>query len=152
MKSFLKLYPRSWRQRYGPEMEVLLEEGPGGPGVALDLLFGAAAAYAMVVRSNRILSTAGAYLHGVCVAVLLQAIGFVTLVMVAQGSPAETNVAIGPFDLAMVQMRTLLRLGGLQSYMMSRGVSEWPALLLLVCLVAALALVVASPRLLRSVR
>lgn len=154
MKSFLKLYPRSWQERYGDEMELLLEESPGGVGVALDLLLGAATAYAIVIRGNRILSAAGAYLHGVCVAVLVQAIAFVTLILVAERSFATTEVAVGPFRFALVIMNDFLFgvRGESASILMLRMVGEWPALILLACLVALLAVVAAAPRLLRTLR
>jgi hypothetical protein len=154
MKSFLKLYPRSWQERYGDEMELLIDESPGGVGVALDLLLGAATAYAVVMRGNRILSAAGAYLHGVFVAVLVQAIAFVMLILVAQRSFATTEIAVGPFRFALVIMRSLqlgLRGEG-ASVLMLRMVSEWPALIFLALLVAVLALVMAAPRLLRTLR
>src|SRR5437868_11997427 len=48
------------------------------------LVMGAAVAYRDVIRGNRVLAAAGAYLHGICVAVLVQAIGFVSLVLAAQ--------------------------------------------------------------------
>jgi hypothetical protein len=154
MKSFLKLYPRSWQERYGDEMELLLDESPGGLGVALDLLLGAATAYAIVIRGNRILSAAGAYLHGVCVAVLVQAIAFVTLILVAQRSFATTEVAVGPFRFALVIMYS--GLFGLRqesaSLLMLRVVGELPAFILLTFLLAVLALVIATPRLLRTLR
>jgi hypothetical protein len=38
MKWLLRLYPPAWRRRYGAEMADLLDELPGGPGVALDLV------------------------------------------------------------------------------------------------------------------
>jgi len=154
MKSFLKLYPRSWQERYGVEMKLLLDESPGGVGVALDLLLGAATAYAIVIRGNRILSAAGTYVHGVCVAVLVQAIAFVTLILVAERSSATTEVAVGPFRFALVMMSSFL-VGPRQesaSLLMLRMVGEWPAFILLAFLVAVLALVMAAPRLLRTLR
>jgi len=154
MKSFLKLYPRSWQERYGVEMELLLDESPRGAGVALDLLLGAATAYAIVIRGNRILSAASAYFHGVWVAVLVQAIAFVTLILVAQRSFATTEVAVGPFRFALVIMNSFLF--GVRresaSLLMLRMVGEWPALILLAFLVAVLALLMAAPRLLRTLR
>src|SRR5438128_9990263 len=56
MKGLLRLYPRSWRKRYGGEMEVLMEDMTGKLSIALDLLIGAAVAYRDVIRANRILS------------------------------------------------------------------------------------------------
>jgi len=151
MKSFLKLYPRSWQERYGVEMKLLLDESPGGVGLALDLLLGAATAYAIVIRGNRILSAAGAYVHGVFVAVLVQAIAFVTLILVAQRSFATTEVAIGPIRFALVIMSSF-EVREVASLLMLRMVSEWPALILLAFLVAVLALVMAAPRVLRTLR
>jgi len=102
MKGLLRLYPRSWRKRYGREMEVLMEDMPGKLSIALDLLIGAAVAYRDVIRANRILSAAGAYLHGICVAVLLQAIAFLSMLLFAQSSAGSTDVHLGSIDLATV--------------------------------------------------
>lgn len=78
-------------------MGALVEELPGGIGVALDLAGGAIAAYAGLVRGNRILSAAAAFLYGVCVAALVQAIAFVLLNLASQQSQAPTIVAFGSF-------------------------------------------------------
>lgn len=156
MKALLRLYPRSWRERYGPEMEVLLEQMPGELGVGLDLVVGAAGAYAAVIRGNRILSAAGAYLHGVCVAVLLQAIVFVTFILYSQGSASNpTYAAVGPIHLAVVTRPHLF--GGLRElapavWIRTAAVDWLPGAALLVVLIAALALVLASPRLLKTLR
>ena len=154
MKSFLKLYPRSWRKRYGREMDALLEDTPAQLGSALDLLLGAAAAYGDVIRGNRILSAIGAYIHGVCVAVLLQAIGFVGLILYAQSSNETTEVALGPVQLATV-MRPEIRLSESLVPLILR---RWPELewivatVCLVALAAALVLVVTGPRWVRTAR
>jgi len=154
MKSLLRLYPRSWRERYGREMEVLVDELPARTGVAFDLLLGAAMAYATVIRGNRILSAAGAYLHGVCVGILLQAIAFVLLVLYSQRSPGgtDTDVTLGPFHLAAVQWPVYLGPRSLsQAALMRWPPLEWlPQLGLLAVLVAALVVVLAAPRLLRK--
>ena len=156
MKGLLRLYPRSWRERYGREMEVLLEQMPGELGVGLDLVVGAAAAYAVVIRGNRILSAAGAYLHGVCVAVLLQAIAFVTFILSAQGSAASPAVdELGPIRFAVFTRPHLFGgLGALGSAVWTRTAAiEWLlGAAVLAMLIAALALVLASPRLLKSLR
>jgi hypothetical protein len=150
VKALLRLYPRSWRKRYGGEMDALVEELPSEIGVALDLLIGAAVAYASVVRSNRVLSTAAAYLHGVCVAVLVQAIAFVTLVLVSQQSQRSSIVEIGPFQLATVARPGLL--GSLEpnalfsSEIARTLVPSLPAVIVLLLLVAILVLVLAGPR------
>src|SRR5260370_9764292 len=102
MKALLRLYPRAWRERYGSEMAALVDDMPADFGVALDLLVGAGAAYAMAVRANRILSSAAAYLHGVCVAVLLQAIAFVTLVLVSQQSQGPMIIQLAPIPFGSV--------------------------------------------------
>ena len=153
MKPLLRLYPRSWRDRYGREMEVLLEELPAGIGVGLDLVLGAAAAYASVIRGNRFLSAWGAFLHGVCVAVLLQCIAFVTFVLVAESSrPAFTTLQLGPLQLA-----TYTRpgpFGRLIAGAASLALQlDWlPSAVLLAGLVVALALVIAAPRLVKAPR
>jgi len=41
MRRLIRLYPAAWRQRYGDEMETLLEERPLGPFDLVDLLLGA---------------------------------------------------------------------------------------------------------------
>lgn len=157
VKGLLRLYPRSWRRRYGPEMEVLVEATPGGLGIALDLLTGAAVAYRDVIRANRILSSAGAYLHGICVAVLLQAIVFVTLVLVGQGSGEPTNLSAGPFVFATVVgigPRSLdgFRALGEQVMWMAMRRSWIPEAVVLAGLLGLLALVVATPRFVRALR
>lgn len=154
MKSLLRLYPRSWRQRYGREMEVLLEQMQGELGVGLDLVIGAAAAYAAVIRGNRVLSAAAAYLHGVCVAVLLQAIVFVTFILYSQGSAANpTYAAVGPIHFAVFTRPQLFgSLGALGPAVWFRTAAvEWlPGAAMLAILIAALALILASPRLLKA--
>ena len=157
MKRLLRLYPRWWRERYGREMEVLVDELPSRTGVALDLLLGAAMAYAFVIRGNRILSAAGAYLHGVCVAVLLQAIGFVLLILYSERWPGgvNTDAALGPFHFAAV-MWPIDFFGprSLTQAQLTRWLPlDWlPAIGLLVVLVATLVVVMTAPRLLRTSR
>ncbi len=41
MSRLIRLYPRSWRERYEEELTVLLEDRPPGPSDVLDLLLGA---------------------------------------------------------------------------------------------------------------
>ena len=152
MKGLLRLYPRSWRKRYGLEMEALLEDEPVRMGTALDVLLGAGAEYGNVIRGNRILSAAGAYVHGVCVAVLLQALAFVGLILVAQGSDDATEVTVGPVHLATVMRPEWRMLGALYPFVLR----SWPALEWLVataCLMllgAVLVLVVRGPRWVRT--
>lgn len=152
VKPLLRLYPRSWRRRYGREMEVLLEDMPSGVGLGLDLVLGAGAAYAAVIRGNRILSTAGAYLHGVCVAVLLQAIGFVSFVLVAETSRVQgTTLDVGPMHLLTYARPFFL---GLRPSFAAVALSlDWlPAASVLTVLVMALVFLLAAPRLARSTR
>jgi hypothetical protein len=153
MKALLRLYPRSWRTRYGREMEVLLEDVPGEIGVGLDLVLGAGSAYAAVIRGNRILSAAGAYLHGVCVAVLVQAIAFVAFVLVAETSRHSTTaVQIGP--IALIAYTHPYVFGSLLSEAASVALAlDWlPTALLLAVLLGALAFLVTAPRLVRDPR
>ena len=145
MKALLRLYPRSWRNRYGGEMDALVEELPGEIGVALDLLIGAASAYASVVRGNKVLSSAASYLHGVSVAVLVQAIAFVTLVLITQRSADQTVVAIGPIQIAFADPG-LIRLHGSLASVMGSAIGSWPTAILLIALLAMLVLVLAGPR------
>lgn len=122
MKGLLRLYPRSWRRRYGDEMEVLLEDMPDEVGVSLDLVLGAGRAYASVVRSNRVLSAAASFLNGVCIAVLLQAIAFVLFILLARGTPAPKELALGPIALASFWYPALLSLAGMSA---GGGALEW---------------------------
>lgn len=152
MKFLLGLYPGSWRRRYGPEMSDLLEQLPSGPGVAMDLLIGAAAAYATAIRDNRVLSSAASYVHGVCVAVLVQAIAFVTLILFSQQSRGLLTVSLGPFQFVSVRpgqswgIRT--QLGALISN--SPDLGALPLLAVVVPLLVALVLVVTGPRWVRK--
>lgn len=145
VKFLLRLYPPSWRRRYGREMSDLVEQLPSGAGVALDLLIGAAAAYASAIRHNRILSSAASYLHGVCAAVLVQAIAFVTVILVSQQSRGPFTIALGPFSF--VSVAPAIYWGGLRSLMatVQPVLASLPALALLFPLVVALVLLVAGP-------
>ena len=149
VKFLLRLYPREWRRRYGPEMSLLVEQLPAGPGVALDLLIGAGAAYAKAIRGNRMLSSAASYLHGVCVAVLLQAIAFVTLILTSQQSGGSINVALGPFLFVSVGPRIYWGIRTLPLIDVRPELVALPAVALLLPLIAALVLAVAGPRWLR---
>lgn len=150
MKRLLRLYPRAWRERYSAEMAVLVEDLPAGVGVAVDLLVGAAAAYASAIRGNRILSSMAAYLHGVCVAVLLQAIAFVGLVLISQRSQSQTIVELGPIRFASVMPLFDYGFYLSLSATAARAIAgSIPALGLLMLLVAVLALVAIAPRWLR---
>jgi hypothetical protein len=128
-------------------MSDLLEQLPSGPGVAIDLLIGAGAAYATAIRHNRVLSSAASSLHGVCVAVLVQAIAFVTLILVSQQSRGLLTVSLGPFQFVSVRpgqswgIRT--QLGALIGTSPDLGALP---LALLIPLLVALALLLAGPR------
>lgn len=149
MKLLLRLYPRAWRERYGSEMAALVSDLPAGVSVALDLLVGAGAAYAMAVRANRILSSAAAYLHGVCVAVILQAIAFVALVLLSQQSHGPLIVQVGPVEFGSVAPQSVFRIGALQSALVQVFTDSMPAFVLLALLLLVLALVLMGPRLVR---
>ena len=128
-------------------MDALVDELPAEIGVVLDLLIGAASAYASVFRSNRVLSSAASYLHGACVAVLAQAIAFVTLVLVSQQSQHPTIVAIGPVQFASIAQPGLIELHGLlASAMVQTIIGSLPAVILLIALLAILTLALAGPR------
>jgi hypothetical protein len=128
-------------------MSDLVEQLPSGAGVALDLLIGAAAAYAAAIRRNRILSSAASYLHGVCVAVLVQAIAFVSLILYSQQSRGPFAIALGPFAFVSVAPATYWG-GQLQSLIatVQPVLAPLPALALLLALVVALMLLVTGPR------
>lgn len=126
-------------------MDALVEELPGEIGVALDLLIGAASAYASVIRANRVLSSAASYLHGVTVAVLVQAIAFVTLVLVTQRSANQTIVAIGPIQIVFADPG-LIRLHSSLVSAIGPSMVSWSTAILLIALLAMLALLLAGPR------
>ncbi len=41
MRLLVRLYPKAWQERYGEELQALLDERPPGPSAVLDLLLGA---------------------------------------------------------------------------------------------------------------
>jgi hypothetical protein len=149
MKALLRLYPRAWRERYGSEMAALVDDLPAGVGVALDLLVGAGAAYAMAVRANRILSSAAAYVHGAFVAVLLQAIAFVALVLLSQQSHGPLIIKVGPVQFGSVVPQSVFAIRALQSALVRVFSDSMPAFALLAMLLVVLAVVLAAPRLVR---
>jgi hypothetical protein len=150
MKRLLWLYPRAWRKRYLAEVAVIVEDLPADFDVAVDLLVGAGAAYASAIRANRILSSSAAYVHGVCVAILLQAIAFVSLVLISQRSASPTTIGLGPFQFASVTPQPYWgRLLSLSDAAQMAAVVSASALVLLIGLVVALTVVVTAPRLLR---
>ncbi len=131
-------------------MAALVEDMPAGFGVAMDLLVGAGAAYAAAIRGNRILSSAAAYLHGVCVAVLLQAIAFTSLVLITQRAQSPTIVELGPIRFAMVTPQTAFYLLNLAQVIRTRTVIDFlPGLALFAILAALLVTVVVTPGWLR---
>ena len=152
----VRLYPPSWRKRYGREMESLVDEMPGRVGVALDLLVGAAIAYRAVIRADRLLSAAGAYLHGLCVAVLVQAIAFVSLVLAGQGSSDPTELRLGPVDLATVVGPVRFELGPREQspevLLRDAAVPIAADVVVLAILIFVLVVVLTAPRLLRALR
>jgi hypothetical protein len=157
MSWLVKLYPPSWRKRYGGELEDLIEHMPGHVGTELDLLVGATIAYRDVIRANRVLSAAAAYLHGLCVAVLLQAIVFVSLIMAGQRSSEPTEFRLGPFDLATFLPPPLyVRLNPAvlaPDIWVQQVAQAWlPEVVLLGLLGLMLAALLSAPRLLRSLR
>jgi len=152
----VRLYPPAWRKRYGRELEVLVEGMPGRFGLALDLVVGAAIAYRDAMRANRLSSAAGAYLDGLVVAVLLQAILFISLVLAGQGSTTGMDFGLGPFSLVTVRAAPWFRgeLRSLTDQVLIQTVARPVAteLLLLGALIAALGLVLAVPRMLRTLK
>jgi ribosomal protein L37AE/L43A len=51
-RGLLALYPRAWRQRYGAEFAILLEEQPLTPAMVIDVVRGALDARALVRRQH----------------------------------------------------------------------------------------------------
>jgi len=150
MRLLLRLYPRSWRRRYEREMEVLLEDLRADTGVLLDLAVGAVIAYATVVRGNRVLNTAAAFVHGVCVAVLLQAIAFVILVLAGNnGAGILLPVSIGPVHIATF-WRSTAQLGLEVAPLLPATAVGLTASAMLAVLMVALATFLALPRLVRT--
>jgi hypothetical protein len=126
-------------------MSALVDELPREMSVALDLLIGAACAYASVVRGNRFLSSAAGYLHGVSLAVLVQAIAWVTLVLITQRSANPIDVAIGPIQIAFTDPGLVRNYSSLVSVTGS-AIGSWSTAILLTVLLAILVLVLAGPR------
>jgi hypothetical protein len=158
MNWLVRLYPPSWRKRYGAELEGLVDDMPGRTRVALDLVVGAAIAYRDVIRANRVLSAAAAYLHGLCVAVLVQAIVFVSLVLLGQGSTDPSDFRVGPVDFTTVVGIPRFDDGGLQQalsadiWVQKVALPVTGEIALLAVLLAALVFVLSIPRLARSLR
>ncbi len=59
MKRLLALYPRAWRERYGAEVEELLDGAPATPSTALDLARGAVGAHLRTIQAIRRSQTTG---------------------------------------------------------------------------------------------
>ena len=156
MNWLVRLYPPSWRKRYGQELEVLVDEMPAKAGIALDLLIGAAVAYRDIIRANRVLNAAGAYLHGLCVAVLVQAIVFVSMVLAGQHATNPIDFRIGLLNFVTVQGPNYIRLGprelSADVWVQTIALPIAADLLLLAALGAALTLVLATPRMVRSLK
>ena len=51
LSDLVRLYPRTWRRRYGAGLEALLDEMPASPAVVLDVVRGAAGAHVQQRRS-----------------------------------------------------------------------------------------------------
>jgi hypothetical protein len=51
LSGLVRLYPRTWRRRYGAGLEALLDEMPASPAVVLDVVRGAARAHVRQRRS-----------------------------------------------------------------------------------------------------
>jgi hypothetical protein len=146
MKGLLRLYPRSWRRRYGDEMEALLDDTPERAGVALNLVAGAAAAYAALIQRNRVLSSAASFVNGICIAGLLQAIAFVLFIMLARGTPVPKELALGPFMFASVSYPGFFRLALGELTSLRAPVAWVSAVALIAALVVALYAVLMVPR------
>jgi hypothetical protein len=54
LRGLVRLYPRSWRRRYGAGLEALLDEMRPSPAVVLDVVRGAAGAHVQQRRSAAI--------------------------------------------------------------------------------------------------
>lgn len=104
MRPLLRLYPRAWRDRYGDELDDLLDETPGTPSTVLDLARGAVTAHLRAAASRgRSLATGGAPMsfdwparHATSIAVLALVITAPTLIVISLFAAAA---AIGSPDL-----------------------------------------------------
>jgi hypothetical protein len=132
----------------------VLDQVPASLGTIVDVLIGAAMAYRDLIRANRVLSGAGGYLHGVSLAVLLQAIAFVSLILYAQGSEEQIDISFGALHLARLTVQPPILREALSAVVFKRWpADEWfTATVVLGLLVITLAAVLATPRLLRSLR
>jgi hypothetical protein len=97
MSMLIRLYPRAWRERYGEELSLLLEDRPPGPFDALDLFLGALDAHIHSVgaRGAALTSTPPAARLGAGAAVAGGALWMLTLSMAVREEP-------GLMDLVML--------------------------------------------------
>jgi hypothetical protein len=136
-------------------MAALLDDLPGEISVALDLLRGAMSANLALVRGNRVLSTVAAFLHGIVIALLLQAIVFLSLVLVSQ-STGSVVIQIGPITVAEVSLPSFLAIygayahAGLQSVAAASTLETALSVALLGLSIGGLAATLAAPRVIRA--
>ncbi len=96
MKTLIRLYPRAWRERYGEELSLLLEERPPGPFDALDLLLGALDAHLHAVggRGAAPTSTPRAARLGAGAAITGGALWMLALATAVRDDPAMTSLVM----------------------------------------------------------
>ena len=96
MKTLIRLYPRAWRERYGEELSLLLEDRPPGPFDALDLLLGALDAHLHAVggRGAAPTSTPRAARLGAGAAIAGGALWMLALATAVRDDPAMTSLVM----------------------------------------------------------
>jgi hypothetical protein len=104
MRRLARLYPRPWRERYGAELEALLEQTPATAGAVLDLLRGAAVARLACRRRFSPGRLVGFAVIGVLVQ--LDVLAPLAVGSVALGHRLSFLVTIGPFELWAVNGST----------------------------------------------
>jgi hypothetical protein len=130
---FVRLYPRSWRERYGDELSALLEDRPPGPADALDLLLGAFDAHlhrrAVGVRPTVGTDTQTLPRLGAQAAMAAGVLWIITFAMALTDDPALTNALMTLLSIDLTLL--VLALAGMSAGRARfHGATVWAALLL----------------------
>ena len=96
MSILIRLYPKAWRERYGEELSLLLEDRPPGPFDSLDLLLGALDAHlhAVGARGAEQTSTPRSARLGAGAAMAGGALWMLALATAVRDDPAMTGLVM----------------------------------------------------------
>ena len=120
MKRILRLYPRGWRERYGDEVEAILEERAFGPFELIDLFLGAVDAHLHL----RGLGTGSEHRKGITMslrtagtaAIIGGAVWGLTWLLVAAASNDDGNMPIAFLTMLIAVGAMLVALAGLSAH------------------------------------